>query len=109
MQKRGWLFDLYPSSKGITLWIIDGDGVKTRGHVPFVPRFFMNVKGADRSRAEALARKFRCSVTEGWVEKTEIYSGKRIPVLEISVPDTLHFRETIRRFEFEFPYYVFFD
>ncbi len=109
MQKRGWLFDLYPSSKGITFWIIDGDGVKTRGHVPFVPRFFMNVKGADRSRVEALARKFRCSVTGGWAEKTEIYSGKRIPVLEISVPDTLHFREIVRRFESEFPYYVFFD
>ncbi len=109
MQKRGWLFDLYPSSKGITLWIIDRDGVKTRGHVPFVPRFYMNVKNADRNRVEVLAHKFHCSITDGWVEKTEIYSGRRIPVLEISVPDTLHFREIVRRFEFEFPYYVFFD
>ncbi len=109
MHKRGWLFDIYPSSRGITLWIIDGDGVKTRGHVPFMPRFYMNVKNAERGRAEMLARKLHCSVTEGWSEKIEIYSGNRIPVLEISVHDTLHFREIIRRFEFEFPYYVFFN
>ncbi|MFQ5797874.1 MAG: hypothetical protein ACE5H0_04165, partial [Bacteroidota bacterium] len=28
---KGWLFDLYPSPKGITLWLIDEQGCKGAG------------------------------------------------------------------------------
>jgi len=48
-------------------------------------------------------------VSKDFVYKTEIYSGKDIPVVEITAPDTLHFREIVRRFESEFPYFVFFN
>ncbi len=106
---RGWLFDLYPSNKGITLWIIDENGEKIQGFAPFTPRFYMHVEDDERSHVENIARRNRCIISDGWVYKTEIYSGKDIPVLEISAPDTLHFREIVRRFEYEFPYYVFFD
>lgn len=109
MRKRGWLFDLYPSEKGITLWIIDEDGNKTKGYAPFVPHFFMHVKETERSHVENIARKFRCTVSNGWIWKTEIYSGKQIPVLKVATPDTLHFKEVVRRFEPEFPYYAFFN
>ncbi len=107
MRKRGWLFDLYPSEKGITLWIIGEDGGKTKGHTQFIPHFFMHVK--ERAHVENIAQKFHCTVSKQWITKTEIYSGKQIPVLEVSVPDTLHFKEIVRRFESEFPYYVFFN
>jgi DNA polymerase-2 len=106
---RGWLFDLYPSEKGITLWIIDKDGNKIKGYAPFIPHFFMHVKDSEKPHVENVARKLRCTVSKGWIHKTEIYSGKQIPVLEISMSDTLHFKEVVRRFESEFPYYVFFN
>jgi DNA polymerase elongation subunit (family B) len=111
MQKylRGWLFDLYPSGKGITLWIIDENGSKTKGYARFTPHFFMHVKETERPHVENVARNLHCTVSKEWIYKTEIYSGKQMPVLEISVPDTLHFKETVRRFESEFPYYVFFN
>lgn len=109
MRKKGWLFDLYPSDRGITIWIIDESGNKTKGYTPFAPHFFMYVKESERLHVENFARKLHCTVSKGWISKTEIYSGKQLPVLEISTPDTLHFKEVIRRFEFEFPYYVFFN
>jgi len=109
MRKRGWLFDLYPSGKGITLWIIGEDGMKTKGYAQFTPHFFMHVKESERSHVENIARRLRCTVSEEWIYKTEIYSGKQIPVLRVSTPDTLHFKDAVRRFESEFPYYVFFN
>ncbi len=105
----GWLFDLYPSAKGITLWVIDEGGRKTKCYAPFTPRFHMHVGNEERKHVEDVACRNRCTVSANWISKTEIYSGRDIPVLEISAPDTLHFREIVRRFEHEFPYYVFFD
>ena len=106
---RGWLFDLYSSERGITLWTIDENGSKTKGYAQFTPHFFMHVATNERRHVENVARKLRCIVSKEWIFKTEIYSGKQLPVLEISTPDTLHFKEVVRRFESEFPYYVFFN
>lgn len=106
---RGWLFDLYPAPGGIVVWIIGESGEHLRGYAPFCPSFFMHVEEKSRVQVEAAARKLRCSVADGWVEKKEIYSNKYMKVIRVQVPDTLHFREIVRHFEFQFPYYVFFN
>ena len=43
----GWLFDLYPSREGITLWLVDRDGAKYRCHDGFDPWFYMHIPEAD--------------------------------------------------------------
>ncbi|HUI31068.1 MAG TPA: DNA polymerase domain-containing protein, partial [Candidatus Acidoferrales bacterium] len=104
---RGWLFDLYPSGRGITLWLIDEAGKKTQAYTPFIPKFYMHVKRNDRAKVERTAAKLHCLVSKEWVYKKEIYSGKDLPVLEILVPDTLNFKKIVRVFESEFSYNVF--
>ncbi|MGO9482860.1 MAG: DNA polymerase domain-containing protein [Candidatus Kryptoniota bacterium] len=106
---KAWLFDLYVSDKGITLWLIDECGKKIKGYARFTPKFYMHVGREERNRAEKAAASFHCLVSKDRVYKTEIYSGRQIPVLEIMVPDTLHFKNIVRRFESEFSYNVFFN
>jgi len=91
------------------MWIIDENGGKTKGYAQFTPRFLMQVKEEERYHVENVARQLRCTVSREWIYKTEIYSGKQLPVLGVSTPDTLHFKEVVRRFESGFPYYVFFN
>ncbi len=106
---RGWLFDLYPAPGGIVVWVIDESGRHLRGYAPFVPSFFMHIDEGSRPQVEAAAKKLRCRVADGWVEKKELYSNRYLKVVRVEVPDTLHFREIVRRFESQFPYYVFFN
>lgn len=106
---KGWLFDLYPAPGGIIIWVIDESGRHLRGYAPFSPSFFMHIEENSRLQVNAIAKKLRCKVTDGWIEKKELYSDKQLKVLEVQVLDTLHFREIVRHFESQFPYYVFFN
>ncbi len=106
---KGWLFDLYPAPGGIVVWVIDESGRHVRGYAPFSPSFFMHVEENSRPQVNAIAKKLRCIVAGGWIERKELYSNKDIKVIEINVLDILHFREIVRQFESQFPYYVFFN
>lgn len=106
---RGWLFDIYPAAGGVVVWIIDESGRSVRGYAPFSPSFFVHVDQSTRPQVEAVAKRLRCVVTEGWTEKKDLYSDKHLKVIKVVVPDILHFREIVRHFESQFPYYVFFN
>jgi len=56
---RGWLFDLYPSGKGITLWVVDKNGEKFMGYAPFAPKFHMHVGKEEKNRVESIAQRNR--------------------------------------------------
>ena len=79
MQRRGWLFDLYPSEKGITLWVIDEDGGKTKGYARFTPHFFMHVKESERRHVENIAGKLRCTVSKNGYSKPKFIPVKNYP------------------------------
>jgi len=106
---QGWLFDVYPSPRGIAVWVIDANGRSVSGYAPFVPSFYMHISPNDRPRVEAIARSLRCQVVNGWVEKTDLPTGQQLPVVEVRVPDILNFRRNVRIFESQFPFYVFFN
>ncbi len=105
----GWLFDIYPSSSGVTLWLIDREGVKYRCRAPFVPSFFMHVDDADAARVAAMAQAFPFRVSIGKAKQREIYSNEEWDVLRIGVHDALHIRTVVGRMERQFPHYVFFN
>lgn len=106
---RGWLFDLYPSPKGITLWLIDEEGNKHCCWDDFRPSFFLALSTPDMHRAEALVSACPISMTSQRTERRELYSGDALPVLQVNVHNTQQWREAVRYFEKFFPHFVFFN
>lgn len=109
MSITGWLFDLYPSPRGITLWLIDGEGNKHCCWDDFHPSFFLSLNASDMRRAEMLARLCPTPLTTQRTERTELYSGDPWNVLQVCVHDTMQWREAVWYFEKFFPHFAFFN
>ncbi len=105
----GWLFDVYPSPGGMTLWVIDKDGEKHAANVPFAPAFFMHISRNEEQRVAALVSRFPCRITLDWVAKRELYSNEEWKVLRVQVHDPLRLREVVRTLEHHFPHFVFYN
>ena len=105
----GWLFDVYPSPKGVTLWFIDQNGGKHRRFSAFVPSFFLHLNGSDARRAEVLGTRCPIPLTLTRTTKTEIYSGDSLDVLQVNVHDAMRFRDVVWYFERFFPHFAFFN
>ena len=105
----GWLFDVYPSRQGITLWLVDRDGAKHCCWDGFAPWFYMHVPGTDEARVLAIVRLFPFRVSLDRTTRREIYADEEWNVLRVTVHDTLHLRDVVRRLEPHFPHFVFFD
>ena len=106
---HGWLFDLYPSPSGITLWLVDREGRKERCHADFAPFFYLHVPRHEGEMVETLTRNFPCRVTFSREERREIYTDTSRDVLRISVHDPTRLRSLVRRLERHFPHFVFFN
>jgi DNA polymerase-2 len=112
MQNRmihGWLFDLYPSPSGITLWLVDREGRKQRCHVDFTPFFYMHVSREEAQSVEMLARRFPCRVSLSWEQQREIYTDTPWDVLRVGVHDPTRLRRLVHHLERHFPHFVFFN
>jgi DNA polymerase elongation subunit (family B) len=105
----GWLFDLYPSIQGLTLWLVDCEGVKHRCHVPFVPSFLMHVSDAGATAVASLVQALPFRVSLDRTTQREIYSNEEWNVLRVSVHDTLQLKTVVGRLERQFPHFVFFN
>jgi DNA polymerase-2 len=105
----GWLFDLYPSPEGITLWLVDREGRKHRCRADFVPFFYMAVGAADARRVEAIVRKFPFRIVFNRVRQREIYTDEEWEVLCIRVHDTRQLKAVVRQLERSFPHFAFFN
>lgn len=104
-----WLFDVYPSEWGVTLWFISQSGVRLRYFRRFTPSFFLHLNTSDRKRATTLAERCPIQVSLSPTTRTEIYSGDSVDVLQIFVHSPLRFRETVWYFEKFFPHFAFFN
>jgi len=105
----GWLFDVYTSPQGITLWIIDGNGNHHRCRRRFHPHFFLHLNDAETKRAELLAAQCPVRLSLKRTSRTEIYSGDSWSVLQVFVHNPAFFKQAIRYFEKFFPHFVFFN
>jgi DNA polymerase elongation subunit (family B) len=104
-----WLFDVYPSERGVTLWFIDKNGARLRYFRKFTPSFFLHLNDSDAKRAEVLAGRCPVPVSLATTTRTEIYSGDSIDVLQVFVKDPMRFREVVWYFEKFFPHFAFFN
>ncbi|MEO8399573.1 MAG: DNA polymerase domain-containing protein, partial [Ignavibacteriaceae bacterium] len=105
----GWLFDLYPTPKGMTLWLLDEWGNYYKGVAAFSPSFYLHVNKNEKGIVESISKHLNCEVSNDWIEKLELYSNKLIKVLEIKVKNPLHLKSVVHEFELRFPYYAFFN
>lgn len=105
----GWLFDLYPSAQGMTLWLVDRDGRKYCCTRAFIPSFFLHVDAAGATRALSLLSRFPFPVTLHPDRRREIYSNEEWDVYRVDVYTTLHVKQVVRALERNFPHFVFFD
>ncbi|MEK6754733.1 MAG: hypothetical protein AABZ02_01130, partial [Bacteroidota bacterium] len=105
----GYLFDVYPSSKGVTVWLLDQSGGKYRCFHKFTPSFFLHLNGTDARRAEVLGARCPIPLTLTRATKTEIYSGDSLDVLQVNVQDAMRFRDVVWYYERFFPHFAFFN
>jgi DNA polymerase-2 len=104
-----WLFDLYPSGDGLTVWLIDTEGRRHRTMFPYTPSFCMNVTEHDTARVADITRRFPFRVTLDRIPQKELYSNQEWNVLRVTVHNTLRFKDVVRLLERNFPHFVFFN
>lgn len=104
-----WLFDVYPSKGGVTLWFICRNGEKVRCFHKFIPSFFLHLNNTDAKRTTSLANRCPVPISIAPTMRTEIYSGDSIDVSQVFVHDPVHFKEVVWYFEKFFPHFAFFN
>ena len=104
-----WLFDLYPSSHGLTFWFIDREGERHCCSMPYVPAFYMHLSKVEEQRLEAVLLTLPCRVTLSHHIQREIYRNEEWDAVRVNVHDTLQMKAVVRRLERQFPHYVFFN
>jgi DNA polymerase II len=109
MIHTAWLFDLYPSSHGLTVWLIDRDGRKYFCYYNFTPIFYMHLSKSEERQLEALLSSLPCKVTLDHQVQKELYCNQEWDVVRVSVHDTLQLKTVVRQLERHFPHYVFFN
>ena len=97
MLTSGWLFDVYPSSEGMVVWIVDEAGRSHRFAEPFQPRFYATGTRADlRALARALGRD-GLAVPVGPARRREFWSGEPIDVIAFALQVPERQRELLKR------------
>jgi DNA polymerase-2 len=105
----GWLFDIYPSARGVTLWIIDREGVRHCVYDRFHPSFYLHVSDAGARQAAVITQGFPVPVSFSRTRQRELYTDEELDVIRVEVHDTLQIKSVVQRLERHFPHYVFFN
>jgi len=92
----GWLFDLYVIDNGLAIWFIDREGKAHRCTVPYRPSFYLAAHKVREENVYAVLKRKNINVTITRTEKLELYGGKTMPVLRVSVHNPVHFRRTVK-------------
>ncbi|HEX9898725.1 MAG TPA: DNA polymerase domain-containing protein [Candidatus Methylomirabilis sp.] len=83
----GWIFDVYPTSGGMVVWIVDAEGKSYRLVDPFQPSFYVaGPVGALRKLAADLHR-MRLAAPVGMTRRQEFWTGESRDVLEFLLLD----------------------
>ena len=106
---RGWLFDLYPTAEGMTLWLVDRDGNKHCCRDRFTPSFYLHLRPHEAERVKALGRRYHLPISLGHDRKTELYTGQTLDVLQVNVHQPTRLQETVWTLERFFPHFAFFN
>lgn len=105
----GWLFDLYPSRSGITIWLVDREGRKRCILSPYTPSFFMHIGEHELGKAKRVITTVHSPVTFERTARKDIYRNEELDVFRVSVSDPLQLKSVVRKLERHFPHFVFYN
>lgn len=92
----GWIFDLYPITGGMRLWLIDTSGKKHRLFDTFTPSFSIGGPSATLRACCAFLAKLNIPLQFEHSKGIEFYSGKIIPVIQVTVFNPMHFNKVVQ-------------
>ena len=78
----GWIFDVYPTSGGMVVWIVDETGGSHRLLDPFAPSFYAAGPVKELRRLAADLSKVRLAEPVGMTRRQEFWTGEPRDVLE---------------------------
>ncbi len=83
----GWIFDTYPTSGGMVVWIVDAEGKSHRLVDPFQPSFY--AAGPIRALRQLAAdlHRMRLAAPVGMTRRQEFWTGESRDVLEFLLLD----------------------
>src|ERR1022692_4850063 len=91
MHLDGWILDLYPCPRGMTIWLLTPNQTRHRLIDAFTASFY--VQGSEpllRGLAQALAS--QAGVTSRLTERINLWENRAVVVLEVSVKDPTQLR-----------------
>lgn len=94
---EGWLFDVYPSSEGMVVWVQGTDGRPHRLLAPYRPGMFIAGPRRAIEQAECALRPLGVPVGIRPAVQRELMSGEEVPVFRVSVGSPAAFPAAARR------------
>ncbi len=93
---EGWIFDVYPSSDGMILWVIDDQGRPHRVRHTYALTLYVAGSHNELEMARQALSRLRVPVTLTPTARQELMSGTQIPVTAVTVPHPLAFPAAAR-------------
>jgi DNA polymerase II len=86
LKTEGWIFDAYPETNGMRLWIVERGGRRLSVLDAWKPSFHVSGTYAQLKSAARLISGLDYPARTRWVDKKELFSGKTLSVWEVQVP-----------------------
>jgi len=95
MRIPGWIFDAYPTSEGISLWVLDPEGKMHALLDPWQPRLFAQ----EGPKLERFLARNRIPILERRAERADFFTRRNVPVREIRVKNPLRYNDFVNRIQ----------
>ncbi|MFP3852795.1 MAG: DNA polymerase domain-containing protein, partial [Anaerolineales bacterium] len=92
----GWLFDVYPQGRGVTLWLLDRQGQAHQLRDRFTPSFYVQGPSGELRQVWQELRRRWPRIELARAERRELYSDEDIDVLQAGVPVPAQFQRAFR-------------
>ncbi len=91
MKISGWIFDAYPLSSGMSLWVLDNQGRMHALRDAWEPRFYVSAGPSFPASIRRYPVPTRCAL----VERKDFYSNHVMPVWEVRVGNPLKYGQLV--------------
>jgi DNA polymerase II len=100
----GWLLDVYPRlDRGVSVWIIDGEGHSHHLHDDLIPHFFVSGKDAELRRVCKWLRGAGLQVGLRRAERYDLFERRSREVLHVDILCAIEYERIVRRVTTTFP------
>ena len=102
-QLTGWLFDVYAQGGGVSVWLIDGDGVAHHLRDHLQTSFFVSGSVAELRQVAEWIRRARLPALLKRTERHDIFAYRNLVLLEVESQVPGQYAAVVRRIANTFP------